>query len=842
MALGSGWWSLHLRRLHRHPARSLLTVATLALSAATVVVVTHVNASLPGSMEAVTDLSGTADLEVTARDGQGFDEGVLDDVAAARGVAAVVPLIRTPVRVDGVEALLLGTDARVRAVGGDLAARVESTVDSYEQRPGDLLAGVFVGARLADELAVGAGDAITVSAFGGDRSTEVLEVISTGPLATLDDGFFVLGLRTVAQELTGRPGRLDAVAVVAGPATDPSSLATAVEAAAGASAVVVSPAARAAVVRADFDPFRRLAVMTAGVVAAASVLVVLDLTSIALWRRRSAWALLRGLGGRRRALRFAALTEALALGLVGGVAGVLAGRALAGPIVATLPPLTVGSLRVHVSPYPSATGDVLGFLVGPVGAVAATIGPLRRVLREAPMAVLDGNMLPTQRVRTRHLLAAVGGSSVVAAGVLAATGRQASWTGAMIGALAFGGAGLVIWALQAELATLGSRVLRRMGPSGRVASMLVAHAPHRAWVTLVAVIVGAGTTLAIGGIAAGMQRAGDTMFESLSDSDVIVQAAPVGEGLENTALEPELVGRMAAAPEVGAMSQQRHRVISVGRHTIEVVGVGARTADPLLRLAPEAAQAAVLDGTATIVSSQLAISLDVTVGDGLLLGTRSDGPALPIAAVVNLETMQAGAAALSLERFASEFGPGPPDRVELVVAPGVDVPALETTLGALIADMGTSAFVTTGEDLRRRSTADVTRGATAFRVIATVVAVDSVLAIVAALLLQVVERAPEVGVLRALGASRRRLRRAILLEAAALAAVGAVAGVVVGGLLADAGARVLERTAGFAISARIEPMTVGVVVLLSVALASGAAIAAATRASYVEIGVTLREG
>ena len=610
----------------------------------------------------------------------------------------------------------------------------------------------------------------------------------------------------------------------------------------GDAGVVSSAQARADATDRGAEPFRRIAALNAGIVVTAAALVVLDVTTIALWRRRREWALLRCLGGRRRAVAAAALVEALVLGLIAGAVGLALGALLSGPIVSTLPPQTVGALRIRIALHGARVGDLVGFLVGPIAAVAATAVPLRRMLREEPIVALSGAPPPPPDVATRRVAACFGILGVAGAAVLSASATRGASTPAAIGALAIGGAAMTVWALQAPLAAFAARLLGRVGPSGRVAAVFVGHAPHRAWVTFVAVAAATSMTLAVGGVGAGVHDAAERMFAPLARTGLVVQTAPFGDQLDQATLDNTWVDRLATLPTVGRVSAERHRVLTPGDTSIEVIGLGPTSNEPLLRLASPTAQASVTDGTSTIVTTALARALHLGVGDRLELGPTLRGAGLPIVAIVDLDTIQRGAATISLGRFETLFGPGGADRVEVDAAPGADGAAFDAQVRSLARELPAPAFVATGEELRRMSVANLSQAASSLAILDAVVVVESVFAIVAALLLQLIERAREVGVVRAVGASPRRVRRAVVLEAAVLGALGAAAGIGLGIILDVAGARIIGRISNFSVPAHVDTFTVAAVSCGAVALACVAALLPAARVARMNVVDVLREG
>src|SRR5882757_1835727 len=86
----------NLRELQRHPARTAMSLAVVAISATLLVAVFGIAGSITGSSDRlVAGIGGNASLEVSGVTDTGFPETVRLDVAKVQGVAAAVPMIRT---------------------------------------------------------------------------------------------------------------------------------------------------------------------------------------------------------------------------------------------------------------------------------------------------------------------------------------------------------------------------------------------------------------------------------------------------------------------------------------------------------------------------------------------------------------------------------------------------------------------------------------------------------------------------------------------------------------------------------------------------------------------------
>lgn len=151
------WW-----RLRAHPFQELLAAAGIAAGVALVFSVQVSNHSITGSVEQlVHGVTGSFDLELAARDAQGFDANLADRVAALPGVAHAAPVLEARVGITGPRA-----NANVELVGvtSALADRGGPLVSGFGGRFGPRLApALLLPAPLAGQLGVRPGQFVTLA-------------------------------------------------------------------------------------------------------------------------------------------------------------------------------------------------------------------------------------------------------------------------------------------------------------------------------------------------------------------------------------------------------------------------------------------------------------------------------------------------------------------------------------------------------------------------------------------------------------------------------------------------------------------------------------------------------
>ena len=167
------------------------------------------------------------------------------------------------------------------------------------------------------------------------------------------------------------------------------------------------------------------------------------------------------------------------------------------------------------------------------------------------------------------------------------------------------------------------------------------------------------------------------------------------------------------------------------------------------------------------------------VGSTVTVGFAGEELPLRVVATYTEDSVLQADTTLSLEGF-DALGVPPTDRTVYVVAePGADRAALRADLDALVADLPTVSINDQAEfaATQREPIDQLLFIVYALLGLAVVIAV---LGIVNTLALSVIERVREIGLLRAVGLSRRQLRTMLRLESVAIAVLGAVLGIVLG--------------------------------------------------------------
>lgn len=830
-----GFWRLHARRLVDHPLRTVLTAGGIVAAAALLVAVLCLTASITGSVARAATVTGTADLQVVGLTSAGIDEDLLDDVEQVTGVEAAVPFVQTPVTVAGSQAVLMGLDDRAAALA-DHDDPATADLLAAASTEGAVTGGIVISQALADRVEVHVGEEVKISTGGSEADAPVLAVVDEQMLPGGEAT--VLARIDYAASLTGRPGRLDGIALVAEAGTGIDGLEQRILDTVDGRAAVGSPHLLAEQAAASAQVLRTGLLLVAVIALLVAAFVVFNTVNMAALERRRELATLRALGARRRPLLVGFVTSAGVLGMAAASVGAILGIGVARHLVAGIAAQVVGSFGFGVSFILPWYAIPLTIVVGGGVAATAALLPGRRAVDVAPvMAMRPEGVLETGTGDRTLWPAAVGGLAAAATGLVLAlvVGRRAAVVSV---ALFWGGSTVALFSFAAPLARGAARLTAHLEVAGQLASVELRGAPRRAVATAAAVAAAVALAVAQSGTERNVDTALESAYGQLAATELVVTGS--GSSAANAftggpLLPQSLAGDIAALPGVAAASSGHDTFMTLGDDRVRLRGVEQHSAQPAWQLAPAPVRAEVLAGEAVILTSRLALDRGWEPGDWLALPTAAGQHRLRIGAVVDTFGWAQGDVILSLDRLHDWFDLTGLTRVEVSLADGDQVPALRDEIESLIDRSGASANLLSGPEAVEEASGPVRQVAATFDALRLVIVAAAGLALFNTMTIAVVQRRRELGLLRAVGTSRRRLRNSVLAEGVALGALGIVVGLVLG-----VGGHYLvvlgtQQAAGIPVVFRFEPVVLGVAAGLALLVTLAGCIGPAWRTGRLDV-------
>lgn len=830
-----GFWRLHARRFVDHPLRTVLTASGIVAAAALLVAVLCLTASITGSVTRAATVTGTADLQVSGLTSAGVDEGMLGEVEQVTGVEAAVPFVQASVTVSGSQAVLLGLDDRAAALAdhddpttADLLAAASSD--------GPVPGGIVISSALADRVGVNVGAEVQISTDGSEADAPVLAVVDEGMLP--GGAAAVVAQLDYAATLTGRPDRLDGIALVAEAGTDIDGLEKRILDTVDGRAAVGSPHQLAEQAAASAEVLRTGLLLVAIIALLVAAFVVFNTVSMAALERRRELATLRALGARRRPLLVGFVASAGVLGMAAASVGAVLGIGIARHLVAGIAAQVVGSFGFRVSFVLPWYSIPLTIVVGGGVAAAAAFLPGRAAVDVAPVvAMRPEGLLETGTGDRTVWPAAVSGLAAAVTGLILAfaVGRRAAVVSV---ALFWGGSTVALFSFAAPLARSAARLTAHLEVAGQLASVELRGAPRRAVATAAAVAAAVALAVAQSGTERNVDTALESAYGQLAATELVVAGS--GSSAANAftggpLLPQSLAADIAALPDVAAAGSGHDTFMTLGSDRVRLRGVEQHSAQPAWQLAAGSVREEVQAGEAVILTSRLASDRGLEAGDWLTLPTSSGEHRLRVGAVVDTFGWAQGDVILSLDRLHDWFGLSGLTRVEVSLADGGQVSALREQIESLIDRSGASARLLTGAEAVEEASGPVRQVAATFDALRLIIIATAGLALFNTMTIAVVQRRRELGLLRAVGTSRRRLRNSVLAEGMALGALGVVVG-----LLLGVGGHYLvvlgtQQAAGIPVVFRFEPLVLGIAAVFALLVTVAGCLGPAWRAGRLDV-------
>jgi putative ABC transport system permease protein len=722
--------------------------------------------SITGSVNRLADgIAGIAALEVSGITDAGFSETITADVAAVPGVATAAPMIRAAVSTTSGSVLLFGADASSAALGGALKDAVGKPLEALSRAPNGVQIGPSVGHAKGETFQLGSG------------SVAVTEVLAGKQLADLNGGHYVLAPLALAQSVTRRHGQLDSILVTMKPGADLATVRAAVTAAVNGRAIVADPSMRATRAGDGVKLMNYMALMGAAVALVVGAFLIYTTMTMAITQRRPIISMLRAIGGRRVTIVRDMLAEAAILGMVGGAIGSAIGILMGRIAIGRLPPAITQGLEARVEYWLPGYAIPAALAATVLTSVVASAMAARQVYKVSPIeALAPVGVSAADRVpRWLRIASGVGAIAVFAASVLLAFGRHGTFAFAVIFALfcaeiAFG------FALTMPIVKATAATARLFGSVGALTAATIERAPRRVWATVMTVLIAVVTTVVITGTNADMIRSARGVFASAADADVWVTTDPP-DSYPTDALPHGLVQKVAAVPGVARVTEGAFGFAVVGGTRVMLDGFASGTADPLYHALSEQVRNEVLAGRGVVLSQNLGKTLGVRVGDQLRLQTPRGPKQTPVLALVPYFSTVIGTIGINLDQLRAWFDRPVATTLQITAAAGVDRNRLLTDVRRVVP---AANYVYDGRAALAGLEAPLHQSMFIANAVWIIVVFVAAVALFNTLTLSVLERRREIGVLRAMGSSRRLTVQMILAEAAAIGIIGGVVGLLFG--------------------------------------------------------------
>jgi putative ABC transport system permease protein len=644
-----------------------------------------------------------------------------------------------------------------------------------------------------------------------------------------------------AQRITDNPGRFDQISVAAGPGVSPAQLKGRIARVMPASVRVETGEQNAnrnsEQIRDKLGFFQTALLVFAGVAILVGAFLIFNTFSITVAQRVSEFGMLRTLGASRGQILTSVIVEALAIGLLGALLGLAGGFAIAKGLNALFVALGI-DLPTTALVLKTRT-VVVSLAIGVGVTLLSSIVPALRSTRVPPIAALHALEIPSSR-RRRLLYAGLATLLGILGAAMVVLGLFGNASGGTAAGLIGAGAVAVVLAvslfspaLVGPLAALAGAPLERLRRlTGRLARENTQRNPARTAVTAAALMIGVALVAFVTVFAAGIKGSVATAVDESFQGQLVIRNgngfSPIPAGAASLARRVpgiELVSTLRSAQAKLLGASAKPRVSALEPNADQVLSLDWQRGGP--------ATLRRLSDAEVILNRSFASSNGLEVGDRVgFLTQTGERPSFRVVGEYNDKANLLGSAVVTHRVLARDFNQKQ-DSIDFVkLAPGASLSRVQSRLTKVVEANFPTAEVSNQQELKERQAEQIDNLVHLIYALLALAIVVSLFGIANTLALSIHERTRELGMLRAIGMSRRQVRTMIRYEAVITALIGAILGMVLGVIFAALIAQPLKDE-GFTLS---YPVGTLILLLVFAALAGVlAAIGPARRAARLDV-------
>lgn len=669
---------------------------------------------------------------------------------------------------------------------------------------------VMVDADTADKHHLKLGDEIgVISAVGTHRAR--ISGIAAFQVTNPGAAIFYLDTRTAQRTLVGSTGVYTNINVTAASGVSDPQLKKNVLSALGTGYKVQTAKETADANQKDVEGFMNVMKYAmlgfAGIAFLVGIFLIINTFSMLVAQRTREIGLMRAVGSSRKQVNRSVLAEALLLGVFGSVLGVGAGVGLAVGLMKLM-----GQMGMHLSTSDLTvawTTPVVGLLLGVVVTVLAAYLPARRAGKVSPMAALRDAGAPADakagriRALVGLVLTGAGGYSLyLAAGVdRAKDGSLWLGLGVVLSLIGF----VVIGPLLAGgvVRVLGAVLLRAFGPVGRMAERNALRNPRRTGATGAALMIGLALVACLSVVGSSMVASATDQLDKTVGTDFIVQSD------SGQLVTPQAVKAIKDTPGLARVTEYRWTkadFTTPDGKTLDDTAITAADPTYATDLRTKTVAGNLKDAylpNSMSVHEKFAKAHGIHLGSKIAVAFKDGSTAhLTVRAITSSDVViDQGAMYTSISTLA-QYVPAdkmPLDQLVFATAKDGQQDAAYKSLKSALHDYP-QYKVRDQTDYKQALKDQIGQLLNMIYGLLALAIIVAILGVVNTLALSVVERTREIGLMRAIGLSRRQLRRMIRMESVVIALFGALLGLGLGmgwgataqKLLALEGLKVLE--------------------------------------------------
>jgi putative ABC transport system permease protein len=641
---------------------------------------------------------------------------------------------------------------------------------------------VVVDAKTAEDAGFRVGDRVKVLLQGPAREFTISGIIGFGEADNLAGATLAGFDLPTAQQVLNREGRFDEIDVAAQDGVSPEQLRDGVRAAVDPKYEVLTGTelaeSSAAEINDTIGRFLSTALLAFAFVALlVGGFLIFNTFTIIIAQRTRELALLRCLGASRRQVLGSVLLESVVVAVVASLVGLGLGVLIAIGLRALLSGFLGADLPSTATQFEPRT-VVVSLLVGLVVTVLAALLPALKATRVPPVAALQPEtaFAPTgfrkRRIVLGVLITAVG-VALLLAGLFRSEGNRLINVASGAVVVFFGVAILSPLIARPLARVIGWPFAKAFRLPGNLARQNAMRNPRRTASTAAALMIGLALVAFVSVFAASIKASTSKILDESVSADYILGTDTFQP------FSPEVAERLADQPEIAAAAGIRLGAWKLNGANKPLYGVDPVAYEQVVRTEVTAGRLGDLAGGGLAVKDTVAEANGWTVGETVPMEfPRTGVQQVPVRAIYEDNSIN-GDYLLSLADYQGDYTDQQDFQVYVKAAPGVAPAASRAAVDRVTADFP-NITVRDQAEYKAENARQIDQLINLFYSLLGLAVLIALFGIVNTLALSIFERIRELGLLRAVGATRRQLRSMIRWEAVIIAVLGAVLGLAVG--------------------------------------------------------------
>jgi putative ABC transport system permease protein len=782
------------RHFTGHLLRTALTVLGIALGITVFVGINLVNKSTLASFyEMINNVAGRAQIEIS-RGRSGFEESVFDRVLEIEGVGLATPLLRSSAYLEDAPQdtiILLGVDTLA-----DKEFRTFTAEDDDAASDMDALQflnapdSVLITDVLARRYGLKIDQTVRVITGAGMRELTIRAILEEKGAAKVFGGNLMIMDVFSAQAILDRENRFDQIDIILAAGASREVVIDKLRAELGEGFTIDHPGSRSGQVENMLKSFQQILTIMSLLALFVGMFLIYNTFSMAVAQRRREIGILRALGLSAEQIRNLFIIEATVLGFLGAVVGAVAGFFLARELT-TIVAQTISTayFRLSIDEIALTLVDMAVIVALGVGSsVISAIAPARQAATVSPLEAMRPVSMEATKKQAyfKYFYWGLALFGIQFAGLWAQRYFDNPVIGSASAMLGFLALTLLTPLLIVYAGELFSPLLRKLfSVEGKLGADNLTRSPGRTSVTVSALMIGISLAVAVKGTMLSFESSVLEWLRQSVTADLVIRSSAALPGPDAVDM-PEGLGDEIMAGVEGVADVNRFRMINQPYGETQVVLYSVqmpeyRKYSPGIWIQGEADEVynAVTGQDAVYVSENFMNRFRIKRGDSIDLQTPT-GPRTFKVEGVRVDYMSdQGVIGMDRETFKKHWQDSGVDSYDVFIKPGVEASVIRDRVAAQFGAKYHLVLQTNVEYREEVQTA-IKQSFRITYVMEIIAILIAIIGIINTLMVSVLDRTRELGMLRAIGFTREQLQKLVMTEAGVMGILAGTFGVLAG--------------------------------------------------------------